>query len=168
MKKLLMGSVALFLFSLSVLLFQISCQKDVHAQTGSYILPVATASSLGGVIVGDGLQITTAGKLSVLASQSSGLVQLNKILYVKELPNDVEIWTANTDGSGSQKANIVLPSGLTIVDTDAKMSPDGKTIFFQVDDGTLSYIYSCNTDGSNVKRVIDGTGANWVSISGVY
>jgi hypothetical protein len=74
-----MGSVALTLFSISIVIFQMSCKKDATAQTGgtSYTLPTATTSTLGGVIVGSGLSVTSNGILSANAT-TGGLTQLNK------------------------------------------------------------------------------------------
>ncbi len=62
-----------------------SCQKEATAQqTGSnYILPSATTSTLGGVIVGSGLSVTSNGTLSLTSSSNNGMKQLNKILYEK-------------------------------------------------------------------------------------
>lgn len=53
MKRLLLGSIILILFSISILILQFSCKKEVAAQTGSYILIPATATKLGGIIVGN-------------------------------------------------------------------------------------------------------------------
>lgn len=69
MKKLLMGSLALTLFSISIIIFQMSCKKDATAQTNN----------------------------------TSGIIQLNKILYSKNptgTSGNGEIWTANYDGTG--------------------------------------------------------------------
>jgi len=46
MKKLLMGSAALTLFSIAMIVLQISCKKEATAQSGgtSYNLPPATTS----------------------------------------------------------------------------------------------------------------------------
>lgn len=67
MRKLLLGSAVLTLFAISITLFQISCQKESNAQTTTYTLPPATTTSLGGIIVGNGLSVTPSGVLSVTA-----------------------------------------------------------------------------------------------------
>jgi hypothetical protein len=84
MKKLLMGSAALTLFSISMIIFQMSCKKDATAQTGgtSYTLPAATTSTLGGIVVGNGLSVSNGGTLSVNSS-TGGVTQFNKIIYTK-------------------------------------------------------------------------------------
>lgn len=79
MKKLFLGSIVLMMFSISITLIQISCQKPAEAQTGSntYVLPPATTSALGGVIVGQGLNVTNTGVLSANPSSYTMPVATN-------------------------------------------------------------------------------------------
>jgi len=177
MKKLLMGSIALTLFSISILIFQISCQKELVAQqnTTNYILPPATTTTLGGVIIGSGLSITSNGTLSVNASTGSGLTQLNKIVFKKFFVSGIietqEIWTANYDGTNSNKVNLTLPATLVLNDENGtRLSPDGQLIFFTVKELAtgLNHIYSCKIDGSNLKKVIDGAGTKYIETGGAY
>lgn len=159
-----MGSAALTLFSLSIILFQISCQKDSNAQSGnsSYTLPPATTSTLGGVIVGNGLSVTSNGTISVTAS---GVAQQNKILYIKEFHSAddyCEIWTANFDGTNAHKINITIPTGMYIdAETGVHISPDRQLMFLSMYNPTtnIENIYSCKLDGTNLTKVVDGTGA---------
>lgn len=158
MKKLILGSIVLSCFSLSVILFQVSCQKSANSQTNGYILPPATTSTLGGVIVGNGLTVNANGTLS---TNSNSLQQINKIIYsiTTSIVNYTgEIWTANYDGTGKSKVNIVLPSELGI-QGQARLSPNGQNIFFVAGHKTTNkfFIYSCNLDGSNVRLIIDGS-----------
>ncbi len=162
MKKLLLSSAVLTLFSISIAIFQISCQKDATAQTTSYTLPPATTTTLGGVIVGNGLTVTSNGTLSVT---SSGATQLNKIIFTKlnsTIPQKFEIWTANYDGTNQTKLNITMPSGYQCAgDGEVKMSPDGQKIFFtslQFSNST-THIFSCNADGTNLTKIVDGSSA---------
>ncbi len=156
MKKLLLGSASLCLFSLSIMLFQMSCKKDATAQTtnnsNNYILPPATTTTLGGVVVGNGLSVTGNGTLS-----TDGIMQLNKILvqFRNTTTASGEIWIANYDGSNYHKVNIVLPAGIEI-QQDGRMSPDGQKIFFGASStaGVINYIYSCNVDGTNVQQLL--------------
>lgn len=173
MKKLLLGSVALTLFSLSIIIFQISCQKESHAQTTNYTLPPATTSTLGGVIVGNGLSVTSNGTLSLTAS---GATQQNKILFFKRLKSNTttnwdEIWTANYDGTNAQKINIVPPAGMSInLDSDVTISPDGQRIFFGMSETATgnTHIYSCKLDGTNLTKVVDGSGPSYVEVGVAY
>ena len=167
MKNLLFGSIALTLFAISITLFQISCSKNAVAQTTTYILVPATTSTLGGVIVGNGLSITSNGTLSVNPT-AAGLTQLNKIVYdrfnYKTNTND-GIYTANYDGTNQTKINIVIP-GIANPDIGSpRLSPDGSTVFFQAQyqiAGVTSFnVYSCKIDGSNVKQVLDGGSGQW-------
>jgi len=154
MKKLLLGSVFLTFFAFSITLFQASCQKEAIANTEStYTLPPATATTLGGVIVGSGLGVTANGTLSVTPA---GVTQQNKIIYLKRVNNVREIWTANFDGSNQKKLDIALPSGTYPV--NMSVSPDGQSLLFNAwNDSGIGHIYMCKTDGSNLTKIIDGT-----------
>lgn len=172
MKKLLLGSAALTLFAIAITLLQISCQKETQAQTTTFTLSPATTTTLGGVIVGSGLSVTSNGTLSVT---SSGTTQQNKILFVKSIVSGTtersEIWTANYDGTNAQKINIIVPSGMTIDgEIGPAISPDRQTIFFSMSNTTLNInnIYSCKLDGTSLTKVVDGTGTSEVNIGSIY
>ena len=165
MKNLYLGSIALTVFSICILVFQISCKKDAIAQTSGsvYTLPPATTTTLGGIIVGSGLNITSSGTLSL----NGNLVnqQLNKIIYTKlntSIAQRFEIWTANYDGTNQTKLNIIMPAGFQCGgDGDVRLSPNGQKVFFtstQISNGS-THIFSCNIDGTGLVRIIDGTSA---------
>jgi len=176
MKKLLFASVVLSIFSISIVVFQMSCTKSATAQSNNYVLPPATTSTLGGVIIGSGLSVTSNGTLST--TSTAGLSQLSKLLFVKMVINNTtvsgEIWTTNFDGANQTKVNIVLPSGVSISvgsanGTDVRLSPDGKIIFFKTINSTSGNdIYSCNIDGSNVQKIIDGSSVGGLFLGGAY
>jgi len=110
--------------------------------------------------------------LSILIVQTScskseasptGVTQINKIVYTLHYgtPN-IQIWTANYDGSNPTQVPVVLPANIKI-DTNAnyysiKISPDGQTIFFSTyDTSAPTYspaIYSCSITGTNLTEVI--------------
>lgn len=174
MKKLLLSTIVLAAFALSILLFELSCKKTANAQSPSYVLPVATTSKIGGVIPdGTTISVDVTGKISTISSGNTNKQQ-NKIIYVKNLPLSGsqglyygQIWTANYDGTSKQQINITLPVGLFISYTPfVKLSPDQKTIFFSVDDAkgdkNGTGFYSSNIDGSNPRLIIpnDGTGGD--------
>ena len=76
-------SFVLLFAAISIGIFQISCQKEAIAQTGNtYTLPAATTSTLGGVIVGSGLNVASNGTISV-SSATAGVTQLNKLFLGK-------------------------------------------------------------------------------------
>ena len=163
MKNLYLGSLALTMFSISILIFQISCKKDAIAQTSNsnYLLPPSTTTSLGGIIVGNGLSITSNGTLSL--NGSTGNQQINKIIFTKlntSIAQRFEIWTANYDGSNQTKLNILMPTGFQCGgDGDVRLSPNGQKVFFtstQFSNST-THIFSCNIDGTGLIRIIDGT-----------
>jgi Tol biopolymer transport system component len=142
MKKILMSTIVLLAFSLSIILFQLSCKKQADAAS------------------------TTV---------NAQATQQNKILYLKDIYggsaganayDSAEIWVANYDGTNQQKVNITLPTGYVIVlGQTVKVSPDGKTIFFDAFSPGSNYpntstpwsIFASNIDGSNVHLVVTGT-----------
>jgi len=138
MKKILLSTIVLTGFSLSIILFQISCKKSADAAT----TPTTTVTQQNKIIYTKNLPV----------SGSTGI-------YYSE------IWIANYDGSSPQKININLPTGLFVdYTTFVKLSPDQKTIFFRVSDVKQDKIgtgfYSANIDGSNAKLIVpnDGNG----------
>jgi hypothetical protein len=174
MKKLFLGSIALTTFSISILLFQVSCKKEAKAQTNSnnYLTP-ATTTTLGGIIVGSGLSVTSNGTLSV--NSTGGTTQLNKIIFGKLVTGGgaIEIWTMNYDGSNQTKINIVMPTGEVVNDLNPKLSPDGtKVVFLGTTTASTNNdddIYTCNIDGSNVTKIYDmPVGTGHTGIGGAY
>lgn len=156
MKKLLMGSICLLIFSASILILQISCQKEIVAQSSgsNYTLPPATNSTLGGVIVGNGLSITSNGTLSA----SSAAAQINKIIYRQE--SYPRFWIANYDGSGATELIISLPAPYSVESSGYPvLSPDGTKLFVMGIDNSTTIpghaVFSCNADGSNPAQIIN-------------
>ena len=165
MRKLLLSSIVLSVFAIALTVFQMSCQKEANAQqTGSnYVLPAATTSTLGGVIVGSGLTINSSGLLSTTVN--ANLQQLNIILYLKEGTTSTEIWLSNTDGTNQRKVPISLAASQIIISGyGERLSPDGKVVFFTVSENQSYNLYSCGTDGSNLKKIIE----NITTLEGVY
>ncbi len=172
MRKLLLGSFILTFFAVSVILIQISCQKESTAQSPTYSLPPATTSTLGGVIIGSGLAVTANGTLSVTCCGSN---QQSKFLFVKSYlsgPNEIsEIWTSNYDGTNAQKINIAVPAGMKIDgELGPTISPDRQTMFFSMSTTTtnVNHIYTCKLDGSNVTKIVDGAGMTEINIGAAY
>jgi hypothetical protein len=178
MKKVFLGSIVLVFFAVAICLFQISCTKEAVAQTNNtYVLPPATTTTLGGVIVGNGLSITPTGVLSVNSS-GAGLVLQNKILFTKESNSTLaaEIWSANYDGTGASKINIALPSGIVFgADINPRLSPNGLKIFFAAGPANTTGVrssrqdlYSCNANGSGVALVASRGAFDYIQIGGAY
>lgn len=170
MKKLLLSSAALVLFSISILVFQISCKKDAVAQTGTaYVLPPATTTSLGGVIPGTGLSITANGTLSV-TPVTGAVTQQNIIFYIKtfNFNNTYEYWLANLDGTNQHKINITLGANISLRD-EARLSPDGTKIIFTAGDSVAGTdaVYSVAIAGGTATKIIDGSTDARISLNGV-
>lgn len=146
MKKVLLSTIVLTAFSFSIILFQISCKKEANA-----------------------------------VAQTNVATQQSKIIYLKEFYGSGnthfdhgEIWSANYDGTSQQKISITLPTNVVIALVAPKVSPDGKTLFFNafLTDGTDDVstgwsLYACDIDGGNVHQVVAGSG-NSVTIAAAY
>lgn len=124
MRKLVLASLSLAIFSIAIVLFQSSCQKEA-----------------------------SAGDLS------TEIVQKNKIFYKANVNGQKEIWTASYDGSNKTKFNITFPAGFH--PTEWTISPDGQTLIIHaeayINGSYIGNIFTCNTDGSNLKKIIEGT-----------
>lgn len=170
MRKFIYGSFVLIVFSLATIIFQISCQKTVDAQTSTYTLPPATPTTLGGVIVREGLNVTSNGTISVKTTAHD---VLHKLIFKKVTASGAGIWTANYDGTSAVKVNISLPSSIVFSDDmNPIMSPDGQKIFFTAAAATSVFngdLYSCNVDGTNVTKIVDkGSSGNNIILGAAY
>jgi hypothetical protein len=173
MNKILKSSIVLLFFSTTIFIIQVSCQKTSDAQSGgsSYILPTATTSRLGGIIVGEGLNVTNNGTLSV----NSNAPQAPSIIFFSRSgPTDEsgdEIWKASIDGSNQQKLNITLPNGFVIKLNQASVNTNGasllvtsnqKLIFRATSQSTPgSALFSCNFEGGNVVKLLENVGTSY-------
>jgi len=174
MKKVLMGSAFLAVIGIGITATQLSCSKTTAQSTTNYTLPPATTSTLGGIIVGSGLTISSNGTLSV-NSTTGGLTQLNKILLVdNNTPSGNQSQSfvvINSDGTGKTIIPITLPTGRTFASNAAngQLSPDGKTLFFEVYEISTGsgFLYSCGLDGSNLKVIYTQTNG-YPRIKGSY
>lgn len=159
--RIIKSSIVLIVFSFSILVFNLSCEEPVQAQQQEYVLPPATATTLGGIKVGDGLSVTSDGTLSVTEGQGGQPSEpFNRFLYVFYNDNtaETEFWTAEFDGSDNKKIPISLPAGLKISGQTGTITPDGQTLIFAVrNNDNKKYIYSVSLDGSGLKQIIDGS-----------
>jgi len=158
MNKLLKGAIALVLFAFAIGIFEMCSKENVIAQAASYVLPIATPTTLGGVKPdGTTISVDATGKIS-----SSGSQQQSKIIFAEVAPLTSElseIWIANYDGTNATKITLpTLPSGFEF--KGLKMSPDGQTIFIAGYDpkGNISQVYSMTNTGTNFKKIISYDG----------
>lgn len=151
MKNFFKGSLILAFFSISIAVFNLSCNKEASAQNNTTSpLPAATTSTLGGVIVGQGLSVTSNGTIS---TQSAGV-----LVFAKGSDKNNEFWTSNYDGTNQVKITIssIAATG-EILKADIKLSPDGKKFFFVgfIASGQPDVLFSCNRDGSGLTKLVD-------------
>jgi len=141
MKKILLSTIVLLFFSISIGIFQISCQKEATAET----------------------------------AENTATSQVNKIIYMKWNNTYPEFWICNYDGTNNLKVNLSLPSGIAVSENPPFMSPDGQKIFFtagvsvsgQGYSNNNASLYSCNSDGSGVTKIVSGNGSS-IQIGGAY
>ncbi len=139
MKKLLMGSISLCLFSLAMILFQMSCKKDVVAQASS-------ASTQINKIVYYRWN-DSAGALQIWTAKYDGTA---KTLINISLPTGMEF-----DDDTLPKLS---PDGTKVFFTS--LTPNVGN--------TDRDIYVVNIDGTNLTKIIDATGDDEVAIGGAY
>lgn len=129
------GKTILFTVSLTNSEFYIySCSVK-----GGNIQQITNGTSGYSFFMGD--SYTQGGQQTILFSNYAGFSTIH---------------TANLDGSNAQKINITLPAEASIDVSGPKISPDGKTIFFNTTglNGLEYGVYSCNIDGSNLKQIL--------------
>ncbi len=88
---------------------------------------------------------------------NSTITQRNLILLRKYVfsPTSVnEIWMANIDGTDLHQVLVTLPSGIAL-GNEFRLTPNGDKIIFEASGNNISYIYSCNLNGSNVIKLIE-------------
>lgn len=111
--------------------------------------------------------LTTAANVD-LAIQ--GYIDQSSILYWRypDQSPDRELWRTNLDGTNNVKINITLPANSFFGDEElAKVTSDGKTIVFLIEDDSNNYtqsIYKCNIDGSNLTLVSAGEAGSSLAI----
>jgi TolB protein len=153
-----------------------SCPPPPAARKdGKYLWPVYKeydiyVSDLTGKITG---QLTNTPGYDAEATVSP---KGDKIVFTSDRSGDLELWTMDIDGKNQKQ----ITSGLGY-DGGAFFSPDGKKIVFrasrpQTDEEKKEYkdllaqglvsptkmeIYTCNTDGSDLKQVTTLGKANW-------
>ena len=139
MKKLLLGSILLTIFSLSVILFQISCQKTVLADGSEQPSPSVALLSKPVITVN---------------TVQNGVDSLGNPKYNQTEFTTLELYIVNENGLN--KLNVSLPDQ-EFIWLNARLSNNGKTIMFGSIHKTRGYtgVYSCNIDGSNLRKVAD-------------
>lgn len=132
MKKFFLGSVAILVFSLSIIVFQMSCTKTA--------------------IAGDDDDDDCNGGNSI----SNILFVINP--YHPETPLPEELWIMDSNGNGKRKINVQLPSGERI--EKAKFVDKGTKILIQIVLTTEPYstiwkFYKCNLNGSGLVKIYE-------------
>ncbi|WP_293298815.1 hypothetical protein [Pedobacter sp. UBA4863] len=129
MKKLLLSSIALFLFSAAIVMFQMSCKKEAKADT------VPTTEF-------DGLK--QLGKILYRISGTDDFYLANYDGSGKQKLN-----IGLPTGFSKTKHDSI---------DEVHLSPDGKKMFVKFYIGSANgwVLYSYDADGSNMKKVLEG------------
>jgi len=141
MKKILLSSAVLTLFSLSIILYQVSCVRTADAQQSSQTTTVLDKTLIQKVVQ---TQIGTT-------IDSSG----NQIPIYRSA---CEFYTINNDGSNLSKINITLPAGTYAAAglSSGYLSPDGKKLIFVASNASSqSSIYALTLSNGNLVKLID-------------
>ena len=157
MKKILLSTFVLIAFALSVVIFQLSCKKDVIAQEPAYTVPIASTTKLGGVMVdGTTIIIDKQGKISSVPI----VIEYSDVVYIIEsgIDGDPELWKINMDGTMNQRLPIALPAGLAIDPYNIGFKRTLNKIIFGAknkNSGDQKYIFTCNVDGTELRKVLE-------------
>lgn len=138
MKNILLSSIVLLIFSFGITLFQVSCVKTAHADSND---------------------------------DDDCEIKRSAFLYIKRSEVGTELWTIDQDGNNNKKINIALPSGYTLEESSiSEITLDGRKIVFVVRNlnAFTTAIFSCNIDGTNVKRLTPDASGTDLYIEGVY
>jgi len=95
-------------------------------------------------------------KESTAQNTSTSIQNLGILVFAKGDDKVNEFWTSKYDGSGQIKITISsLPANGEIAKESIKISPDGKKFFFNGFTNTSSSLYSCNSDGTGLTKLVD-------------
>lgn len=141
MKKLLLGSALLILFSCSIILFQLSCRKEATARNMSDETPAVMLISKN---------------IETKFREQTGVDSLRNPVFDERWFSYIELYILKDNKAAPVKININLPPDEYPV-LNACLSKDGNKIFFSTQHKTKGYsgIYSCNINGSDAQKVAD-------------
>jgi hypothetical protein len=140
MKKLFLSSIALFVFSISIVIFQMSCRKSAVAQSvTNSVSPIS---------------------IILIERQDSSGTGGRQAYY-----------TMNYDGSNLKQINVSnFPLTDQMIPGTGKLSPDGKILFFMGNTASGTFVYSINTNSTNINQLyqIPQNGLLNAGIDGAY
>lgn len=146
MKRLLFASLALIIFSLSVIIFQISCQKAATAQTTDTLAPLDITLFYKTVQAAVGVMVDSAGRQTTVTKPAA------------------EYYTVKNDGSNLTKINLNLPTGQYAsagIGSTGHLSPDGKKLVFTaLNVNSQSTIYALTIATGNLTKLVDGNSSS--------
>jgi Tol biopolymer transport system component len=126
-------------------------------------------------IAGILFQISCSNSDSV-KSNNLNSTPIGKIVYVKTVGLNKQLWTANYDGTNQNQISVNFPSNVTFSyvsnGTHPRVSPDGQKIFFVGvnSSGSTSHasIYSCDINGTNLQEIVPVSNNEDVEIGVAY
>ena len=146
MRKLLLASLALTIFSLSIIIFQVSCQKSATAQTSDNLAPLDITLFYKTIQASVGVGVDSAGRQTTVTKPAA------------------EYYTVKNDGSNLIKINLNLPAGQYAsagIGNTGHLSPDGKKLVFTaLNANSQSTIYALTIATGNLTKLVDGATAS--------
>lgn len=143
MKKLLQSSLALLLFALAMVIFQISCSKEAGAHDDDNY-----SNNNGG----------------------NGQKVLYKRISADQ-PASTELWLMNSNGTNRRKVNINLPAADIYIETARLVDGGTRIVFFATklnETDNFRIAYRCNVDGSNLTQLFQGAQFEHYEMHDVY
>jgi len=132
-----MTSAVLLLFSVSLIIFQMSCQKSLIAQSST--------QTSNKILLKKDIE-RQVGTTVDSSGQSIPVYRYSTDFYIVQ-----------NDGTNLSKINIVMPSG-EYPAGNGLISPDGeKLIFNAFSISNHPSVYSCFLNGSNLIKLVDGS-----------
>lgn len=136
-----------------------------------YVLPAATATTLGGVIAGSGLSVDAAGKLANAITKLSQLENDKGYITADDVPDTFELPVATTDRLGGVKSGLIITVAadgtLGIAQADASSAGVVKLYSELADktDGVLT-LAALNTIVTNLQSGINAKQSPETSLAG--
>ena len=150
MKKILLSSVVLLAFSVSIIVFQMSCQKIVTAQVPK------TLGSLNKILLAKNVYKQVGTTFDSIGRPPIPLHA-----------NTTEFYLVGYNGGTLTRIDIPLPAG-EYPFGNGVISADGQKLIFDASNidvqNQQSFVYSYSLDGSSLIRLVDGL----YNVNGAY
>ena len=132
------------IFSIAIIIFQMSCNKTVDAQS------TTSGSVLNTTLVSKHVKIQTGTKTTVDSLGNTHTTPIYRFIP--------EFYVLDNKSLSLAKINLTMPHGIYPQFGNAVLTPDGNKIIFTATT-SIDYqhaIYSASTDGTNLTKLVEG------------